>query len=69
LTVQFACQFSIFVCVARIFDRHPSGTLEAGKLRARIRSVKSRVSPQRLPSYHGQIRSEISSRVLFLFSS
>ena len=33
LEVQFA-SFSIFVCVARIFDRHLSGTLEAGKLLA-----------------------------------
>ena len=28
------------------FDRHPDGTLEAGKLRARGNSVKSRVAPQ-----------------------
>jgi hypothetical protein len=26
------------------FDRHPSGTLEAGKLRARVNSVKSGVA-------------------------
>jgi hypothetical protein len=44
LKVQLASQFSIFVCVARIFDRHPSGTLEAGKLRAPVNSVKSGVA-------------------------
>jgi hypothetical protein len=42
--VQFATQFSIFVYVARIFDRHLSSTLEAGKLRARVNSVKSGVA-------------------------
>ena len=46
LEVQFA-SFSIFVCVARIFDRHLSGTLEAGKLRARVNSVKSGVAAPR----------------------
>ena len=40
LEPQFA-SFSIFVCVARIFNRHLSGTLEAGKLLARANSVKS----------------------------
>jgi hypothetical protein len=33
--------FFIFLCIARIFDRHPGSTLEAGKLRARVNSVKS----------------------------
>ena len=47
LEVQFATQFSIFVCVARIFDRHPSGTLEAGKLRARVNAVKSGIARRR----------------------
>src|SRR6267378_7076922 len=41
LKVQFASRFSIFVCVARIFDLASSGTLEAGKLRARVNAVKS----------------------------
>lgn len=47
LKVQFACQFSIFVCVDRILIAIPVGTLEAGKLRARVNSVKSRVPPPR----------------------
>ena len=47
---QFACEFFIFVCVARIFDRRPSDTLEAGKLRARVSSVKSGVVPRRRES-------------------
>jgi hypothetical protein len=32
------------------FDRHPSGTLEAGKLRARVNSVKSGVAQWRCES-------------------
>jgi hypothetical protein len=43
--VQFATRFFSFVCVARIFDRRLSSTLEAGKLLARVNSVKSGVAP------------------------
>jgi len=32
LRVQLASQFSIFVCVARIVDRHPSGPSGGGKI-------------------------------------
>jgi hypothetical protein len=32
------------------FDRHPRGTLEAGKLRARVNSVKSGVAQRRCES-------------------
>jgi hypothetical protein len=35
------------------FDRHPSGTLEAGKLRAPVNSVKSRVVTQRCKLING----------------
>src|SRR4030095_12202992 len=38
---HFACQFFIFVWVARIFDRHPNSIMEVEKLRARCDSVKS----------------------------
>ncbi|HJX82682.1 MAG TPA: hypothetical protein VJ248_11680 [Candidatus Udaeobacter sp.] len=44
LEARFAFQFSVFACVARIFDRHLSGTLEAGKLLAWVNSVKSGVA-------------------------
>src|SRR5215475_4647844 len=40
--MYFACQFFIFVWIARIFDRHPNSIVEAEKLRARYNSVKSR---------------------------
>jgi hypothetical protein len=45
LEVQFDFQFSVFACIApHFFDRHPSGILEAGKLRPRGNSVKSGVA-------------------------
>jgi hypothetical protein len=60
------------------FDRHPSGTLEAGKLRARVNSVKSGVdptdadplivAPRRSLSCYGRLRAKISSGILFLLS-
>ena len=60
------------------FDRHPSGTLEAGKLRAPVNSVKSGVdptdadpliaSPRRSLSCYGRLRAKISSGILFLLS-
>jgi hypothetical protein len=60
------------------FDRHPSGTLEAEKLRARVNSVKSGVahgdanplipSRRRLLCCHGRARATISSGILFLLS-
>jgi hypothetical protein len=66
------------VCVARIFDRHLSGTLEAGKLLARANSVKSgmaqwqRESIDRFPAAIALLlrraRAKISSGTLFLFS-
>src|SRR5258708_38292348 len=40
LKAQLAWLF-IFVCVARIFDRHPNGTLEAGKFAVWGKSVNS----------------------------
>ena len=60
------------------FDRHPSGTLEAGKLRAPVNSVKSRVAPWRCesadcsaaargPPVTNNFPGEISSRDPFLF--
>jgi hypothetical protein len=64
------------VCVAHIFGRHPSGTLEAGKLRARVNSVKSGVAHgdadrliawrRRLLCCHGRARATISRGILFL---
>jgi hypothetical protein len=78
LKAQFVFQFFIFVCVARIFGRHPSGTLEAGKLRAPVNSVKSGVAHgdadrliawrRRLLCCHGRARATISSGILFLLS-
>jgi hypothetical protein len=77
LEVQFA-SFSIFVCVARIFDRHLSGTLEAGKLLAWVNSVKSGMaqwqceSIERFPAPIALLlrtsRAKISGWILFLFS-
>ena len=49
LPLQLEVQFASPVLCLRVhrphfFDRHPSGTLEAGKLRARANSVKSGVA-------------------------
>jgi hypothetical protein len=77
LEVQFA-SFSIFVCVARIFDRHLSGTVEAGKLLARGNSVKSGMAqwqceaidrfPAAIALLLRQARAKIGSGFSFLFS-
>ena len=41
LRTQLACVVYLRVRSPHFFDRHPSGTLEAGKLRARANPVKS----------------------------
>src|SRR5437762_6707257 len=76
LEVQFA-SFSIFVCVARIFDRHPSGLWRRENcVHQSIRSNREwhhgdadrLIASSRLALLLRRARAKISSGMFFLFS-